>query len=341
MSHFERPKGKRVPGMSLAPIAPALAKAIGQDVRFVDDCIGPQAADAIKQLGNGQVVLLENLRFHKGEEDNDPAFVRELASLGDIYVNDAFSTAHRAHASTEGLAHVLPAFAGREMQGELEALGAALENPKKPVAALVGGAKISGKLEVLNHLIERVDMLIIGGAMANTFLFAEGLEVGKSLYERDLADTARAILAKAEAKGCELVLPIDAVVTDALKEGAIAAFCKIDAVPADKMIVDIGAATAWKLDGKLARCRTLLWNGPLGAFEVKPFDAGTVHVARTAARLTKSGQLVSVAGGGDTIAALNAAGVEDQFTYVSSAGGAFLEWLEGKTLPGVAALMRD
>jgi phosphoglycerate kinase len=339
LSHFDRPKGKRVPSMSLAPIAPALATCIGRDVRFAEDCVGPAAAAAVAALKDGDVALLENLRFHAGEEANDPAFVRELAKLGAVYVNDAFSAAHRAHASTEGLAHVLPAYAGRQMQAELEALAAALETPQKPVAAIVGGAKISTKLDVLDHLIERVDMLIVGGAMANTFLFAKGVGIGTSLCERDLADTARAILAKAATKGCEIVLPTDAVVADALKPGAEATFCRIGAVPETKMILDIGAATAWQLDGKLARCKTLLWNGPLGAFEIKPFDAGTVHVAQTAARLTKAGQLVSVAGGGDTVAALNAAGVADQFTYVSTAGGAFLEWLEGKTLPGVAALM--
>ena len=341
LSHFDRPKGKRVPSMSLAPLAPALSKAIGQDVRFADDCIGPQAILVIEKLNDGDVALLENLRYHAGEEANDPAFVKELAALGDIYVNDAFSAAHRAHASTEGLAHLLPAYAGRQMQAELEALSAALDNPKKPVAAIVGGAKISTKLDVLNHLIERVDVLIVGGAMANTFLFAQGVAVGRSLCERDLADTARAIMKKAQERGCEIVLPSDAVVADGLKEGVEASFCKITAVPDDKMILDIGAATAWSLDGKLAKCKTLLWNGPLGAFEIKPFDAGTVHVAQTAARLTKAGQLISVAGGGDTVAALNAAGVADDFTYVSTAGGAFLEWMEGKTLPGVAALMKD
>ncbi len=340
ISHFERPKGRRVPEMSLKPIAPALAKIIGQPVAFADDCIGPDAAAVVNKLNNGDVALLENLRFHKGEEDNDPAFVKELAALGDIYVNDAFSAAHRAHASTEGLAHVLPAYAGRQMQAELEALSAALENPKKPVAALVGGAKVSSKLDVLNHLIDRVDLLIIGGGMANAFLFAQGVEVGKSLCERDLADTARAIMAKAKAKGCEILLPVDATVADAFKEGAAATTVKIDAVPADKMILDIGPESAKRLEEKLDGCKTLLWNGPMGAFEVKPFDKGTVQAAQAAARLTQAGKLISVAGGGDTVAALNAAGVADKFTYVSTAGGAFLEWLEGKALPGVAALQK-
>jgi phosphoglycerate kinase len=340
LSHFDRPKGKRVPSMSLKPVADALAIAARRRVTFADDCIGPDAKKAVDAMQPGDIVLLENLRFHLGEEANDPAFVKELAALGDVYVNDAFSAAHRAHASTEGLAHVLPAYAGRQMQAELEALGLALENPKKPVAAIVGGAKISTKLDVLSHLLERVDVLVVGGAMANTFLFAQGVEVGKSLCERDLADTARMILDKAKAKGCEIALPVDAVVADSLSEGAATATCAIKSVPADKLILDIGPTTAKNLAETLGRCHTLLWNGPLGAFEIKPFDAGTVAVAKAAAQLTESGKLISVAGGGDTVAALNAAGVTDKFTYVSTAGGAFLEWMEGKLLPGVAALMR-
>jgi len=340
LSHFDRPKGKRVPSMSLKPVADALAIAIRHRVTFADDCVGEAAAKVVDAMQPGDVVLLENLRFHAGEEANDPAFVKQLAALGDVYVNDAFSAAHRAHASTEGLAHVLPAYAGREMQAELQALSQALENPKKPVAAIVGGAKISSKLDVLSHLVERVDVLVIGGGMANTFLHAEGISVGKSLCERDLAETARAILEKAKAKGCEIALPVDAVVADALKDGAAVSICAIKAVPDDKMILDVGPVTQKRLDETLGRCHTLLWNGPLGAFEIKPFDTGTNHVAQTAARLTQSHQLVSVAGGGDTVAALNTAGVTDKFTYVSAAGGAFLEWLEGKTLPGVAALMR-
>jgi phosphoglycerate kinase len=340
LSHFDRPKGKRVPSMSLKPVADALAIAIRHRVTFATDCIGEAAKKVVDAMQPGEVALLENLRFYPGEEANDPAFVKQLAELGDLYVNDAFSAAHRAHASTEGLAHVLPAYAGREMQAELQALSQALENPKKPVAAIVGGAKISTKLDVLSNLVERVQVLVIGGGMANTFLHAQGVEIGKSLCEKDLADTARAIMEKAKSKGCEIALPVDAVVADALKEGANVSTVPIKSVPADKMILDIGATTRKVLDEALSRCHTLLWNGPLGAFEIKPFDVGTNHVAQTAAKLTQSHQLISVAGGGDTVAALNTAGVTDKFTYVSAAGGAFLEWLEGKTLPGVAALMR-
>jgi len=338
LSHFDRPKGKRVPGMSLKPIAPVLGKIVGVNVAFADDCIGPEAAKVVGALKDGEVALLENLRYHNGEEANDAAFVKDLAALGDVYVNDAFSAAHRAHASTEGLAHVLPAYAGRQMQAELEALTAALEAPKKPVMAIVGGAKISTKLDVLNHLVEKVDMLVIGGGMANTFLNAQGIDIGKSLCERDLAEAARAILAKAKQAGCEVVLPTDAVVADAFKEGAATAVVDIKQVPADKMILDVGPVSARALEAKLAACKTLLWNGPLGAFEIKPFDAGTNVVAHAAAALTQKGALVSVAGGGDTVAAVNAAGVADKLTYVSTAGGAFLEWMEGKELPGVKAL---
>jgi phosphoglycerate kinase len=340
LSHFDRPKGKRVPSMSLEVVAPALAEAIEHPVRFADDCIGPAAEKAVNALKPGEVALLENLRFHAGEEANDPAFVKALAALGDIYVNDAFSAAHRAHASTEGLAHVLPAYAGRQMQAELEALTAALEVPKKPVMAIVGGAKISTKLDVLNHLVEKVDMLVIGGGMANTFLNAQGIKVGRSLCERDLADTAREILAHAKRKNCEVLLPVDAVVADQFKEGAQAGICDIHGVPADMMILDVGPDTVRMLEGKLATCKTLLWNGPLGAFEIKPFDAATNALAKAAAKLTHEGKLISVAGGGDTVAALNAAHVTDKLTYVSTAGGAFLEWMEGKELPGVKALSR-
>jgi phosphoglycerate kinase len=340
LSHFDRPKGKRVPEMSLKPIAPVLAKVIGAKVAFADDCIGPDAKKVVDALRAGEVALLENLRYHNGEEANDAAFIKDLAALADIYVNDAFSAAHRAHASTEGLAHVLPAYAGRQMQAELEALTHALEKPKKPVMAIVGGAKISTKLDVLNNLVAKVDMLVIGGGMANTFLNAQGVQVGKSLCERDLADTAREILEKAKKSGCEVILPTDAVVAEDLKEGVATAVVDINAVPADKMILDIGPASARLLDTKLAACRTLLWNGPLGAFEIKPFDAGTNSVAVSAAVLTQKNALVSVAGGGDTVAALNAAGVGEKFSYVSTAGGAFLEWMEGKELPGVKALGR-
>ena len=338
LSHFDRPKGKRVPSMSLAPLAPVLGKLLGKDVAFADDCIGEAAKKVVDGLEPGQVALLENLRYHAGEEDNDQGFVKNLAALGDVYVNDAFSAAHRAHGSTEGLAHVLPAYAGLQMQAELEALSAALEQPKKPVMAIVGGAKISTKLDVLNHLTGKVDMLVIGGGMANTFLNAQGIDVGKSLCERDLADTARKILENARAKGCEILLPTDAVVADAFKAGAESSVCDIKAVPADRMILDIGPASVKALEAKLAACKTLLWNGPLGAFEIKPFDKATMAIARKAADLTGAGKLVSVAGGGDTVAALNAAGVADRLTYVSTAGGAFLEWMEGKELPGVRAL---
>jgi phosphoglycerate kinase len=338
LSHFDRPKGKRVPSMSLAPLAPVLGKLLGQPVTFADDCIGPAAAKVVDGLKDGEVALLENLRYHAGEEANDAGFIKDLAALGDIYVNDAFSAAHRAHASTEGLAHVLPAYAGLQMQAELEALTAALEHPRKPVMAIVGGAKISTKLDVLNHLTGKVDVLVIGGGMANTFLNAQGIDVGKSLCERDLAATAREIIANAKAKGCEILLPTDAVVADAFKAGAASAVCDIKAVPADKMILDIGPASIKALEAKLAACKTLLWNGPLGAFEIQPFDKATVTVARAAAALTGEGKLISVAGGGDTVAALNAAGVTEKFTYVSTAGGAFLEWMEGKDLPGVKAL---
>ena len=339
MAHFGRPKG-RDESQSLHGVAAALSEAIGRPVRFATDCIGPEAAKTISDLPEGGVVLLENLRFHAGEEKNDPAFVKALAALADGYVNDAFSTAHRAHASTEGLAHVLPSAAGLSMQEELEALDRALANPARPVAAIVGGAKVSTKLEVLGNLVSRVDMLVIGGGMANTFLFANGVEVGRSLCERDLADTAREITAKAKAAGCEIVLPVDAVVAETLKEGVAVATVAIDAVPADRMILDVGPKTIALLEERFATCRTILWNGPLGAFETAPFDVGTNAAARAAARLTTEGKLLSVAGGGDTVAALNHAGAADQFSYISTAGGAFLEWLEGKTLPGVKALAR-
>ncbi len=338
ISHFDRPKGKRVPDMSLRPVAKALSQTLGHEVAFADDCIGEVAEQAVSGLQPGHVLLLENLRFHPGEETNDPAFARDLAALGEIYVNDGFSVAHRAHASTEGLAHLLPAYAGRQMQAELEALEAVLVNPRPKVVAVIGGSKISTKLDLLNNLVQKVDMLVIGGGMANTFLNAQGIDVGKSLCERDLADTARGILEKSRAANCEIILPVDAVVASELKDGADTSVCEITAVPADAMILDVGPQTVSALEGKLATCKTLIWNGPLGAFEVKPFDEGTNALARTVAALTKSGDLVSVAGGGDTVAALNGAGVLNQLTYVSTAGGAFLEWLEGKELPGVKAL---
>ena len=339
ISHFGRPRGKAVPELSLKPVAPVLSAALGgKAVAFAPDCVGPQAAAGVDGLEPGAVALLENLRFHPGEEANDAGFAGELAKLGDAYVNDAFSTAHRAHASTEAIARLLPAAAGRAMQAELEALTAALETPTHPVIALVGGAKVSSKLDVLGNLVSRVDAIIIGGGMANTFLHARGVDVGASLCEHGLADTVREIEAKAQAAGCEILLPVDGVIAAKFEAGASSETIAIDAVPSGMMILDIGPKSVAALNARLADCKTLLWNGPLGAFEVPPFDAGTVAIAREAGRLTQAGGMVAVAGGGDTVAALNHAGVADQFTYVSTAGGAFLEWLEGKTLPGVAAL---
>ncbi|MPY73359.1 MAG: phosphoglycerate kinase [Alphaproteobacteria bacterium] len=340
LSHFGRPKGKAVAEMSLAPVADALSRALGRPVAFARDCVGDAARKVVDGLGDGDVALLENLRFHAGEEKNDPAFARELAALGDAYVNDGFSVSHRAHASTEAIARLLPSAAGRNMQAELEALEAALGSPQRPVLAIVGGAKISTKLDVLGNLIEKVDALVIGGAMANTFLNALGTDVGKSLCEADLADTARAIMAKADAAGCEIVLPSDVVVAAKLEAGAASATVRTAGVPADKMILDIGPDSAAALAKRLEDTRTLLWNGPLGAFEFPPFDRSTIAVAKAAAMCTRAGTLVSVAGGGDTVAALRQAGVADDFTYVSTAGGAFLEWLEGRELPGVAALQK-
>ena len=340
MSHFGRPKGKVVPEMSLEPVAEAVVDVLGRPVVFASDCIGSTAQEAIAAAAEGTIVVLENLRFHAGEEADDAAFAKELADLGDIYVNDAFSAAHRAHASTHAIAGLLPAVAGRNMQAELEALESALGAPERPVAAIVGGAKVSTKLAVLNHLVEKVDFLIIGGGMANTFLHAMGKDIGKSLCEKDLADTAREILARADAAGCRIGLPHDVTVASEFAAGAASDSVPLDAVQADKMILDIGPETAAALCAELENCRTLIWNGPMGAFEIPPFDAGTVALARKAAELTKAGKLISVAGGGDTVAALAAAGVSDDFTYVSTAGGAFLEWMEGRELPGVAALNR-
>jgi phosphoglycerate kinase len=338
ISHFGRPKGKAVPEMSLAPVADALARTLGRPVAFATDCVGDAAKAVVDGLRDGEVALLENLRFHAGEEANDVEFARRLAALGDAYVNDGFSVSHRAHASTEAIARLLPSAAGRNMQAELEALEGALGSPQRPVVAIVGGAKISTKLEVLGNLIAKVDALVIGGGMANTFLHALGTDVGKSLCEKDLADTARAIMAKADAAGCEIVLPSDVVIAAKLEAGAPSETVRVAAVPPDRMILDIGADSAAALAERLRGTRTLLWNGPLGAFEFPPFDKSTVSVAQAAAERTRAGTLVSVAGGGDTVAALRHAGVADDFTYVSTAGGAFLEWLEGKELPGVAAL---
>ncbi|MEQ8509472.1 MAG: phosphoglycerate kinase [Rhodospirillaceae bacterium] len=338
LSHFGRPKGERREDMSLAAVADALGKVLGKPVTFADDCVGAAAEAVVNGLASGDIAVLENLRFHPGEEANDPDFARDLAELGEFYVNDAFSASHRAHASTEQLAHLLPSAAGLQMQAELDALSNALETPARPVAALVGGAKVSSKLAVLGNLVDKVDMLIIGGGMANTFLHAQGIEVGASLHEPDLADTARDILAKAERANCEIILPTDAVVASELKEGVETQICNIDSVPHTKMILDIGPDSIADLEQRLTDCATIVWNGPLGAFETKPFDEGTNRVAKAAAAQTSAGKLVSVAGGGDTVAALNGAGVTDQFTYVSTAGGAFLEWLEGKDLPGVKVL---
>jgi phosphoglycerate kinase len=340
LAHFERPKGKRVPEMSLAPIAPAVADAVERPVTFVDDCIGAEAAEAIQALADGGIVLLENTRFHKGEEENDPAFAAALAELGDLYVNDAFSAAHRAHASTEGLAHLLPSFAGRAMQRELEALEGALGNPRRPVVAIIGGAKISTKLELLGNLVSKVDALVVGGGMANTFLAAKGVAIGRSLNEPDLQATAKQIMLAAADAGCGLVLPSDVVVASAFEANAPHATVSLDRIAADGMILDAGEQTVATISGWIDKAKTLVWNGPLGAFEKPPFDRATIAAARHAAQRTKAGQLLSVAGGGDTVAALNQAGVADDFSYVSTAGGAFLEWLEGKPLPGVEALRR-
>ncbi len=340
LAHFGRPKDGPDPQFSLRQVVPALSEVLGKAVAFADDCIGVAAEKAVAAMKNGDILVLENTRFHKGEEKNDPAFVDALARLGDLYVDDAFSTAHRAHASTEGLAHKLPAFAGRAMQAELEALEAALANPKRPLVAIVGGAKVSSKIDVLEHLITKVDALVIGGGMANTFLLAGGVPVGRSLAEPDLADTVRRITAAATKAGHAIVLPVDAVVAPALKAGAAATTVSLDAIPADQMILDVGPKSIAVVNAWIDRAATLVWNGPLGAFEVPPFDAATVAVARHAAERTRAGSLNSVAGGGETVAALEHAGVAADFSFVSTAGGAFLEWLEGKALPGVEVLRR-
>ena len=337
LSHFGRPKG-REPRDSLEPVAAAAAGVIGRPVAFAADCIGVAADKTIAAMRPGDILCLENTRFHAGEAKNDPAFVAALARLGDIYVNDAFSAAHRANASTEGLAHKLPAYAGRAMQAELEALERALQAPQRPVAAIVGGAKISSKLDLLGNLLTKVETLIIGGGMANTFLAAQGKAVGRSLCEADLLPTARDILAKAKNSGRDIVLPVDAVVAQKLVAHVPSRVVSVDEIGATDMILDIGPRSVERVVSVLARTKTLLWNGPLGAFEYEPFDNGTIEVAEAAAELTDAGKLVTIAGGGDTVAALNAAGVSRRFTYTSTAGGAFLEWLEGKTLPGVEAL---
>jgi phosphoglycerate kinase len=341
LAHFGRPKGKATPEMSLARLVPALAAVLGRDVSFIDDCQGENAATKVSSLLPGSIAVLENTRFHPGEESNDPALAAEMAKLGDFYVNDAFSAAHRAHASTEGLAHVLPAFAGRAMEAELKALEAALGSPEKPVVAVVGGAKVSSKLEVLRHLVARVDHLIIGGGMANTFLAARGVNVGKSLCEHDLTPIAEEILVAAEAANCTVHLPYDVIVAKEFRANPPIRTVNVHEVAADEMILDVGPAAVEALADVLKTCKTLVWNGPLGAFETPPFDTATVALARTAAALTKEGSLVSVAGGGDTVAALNHAGVAGDFTFVSTAGGAFLEWMEGRILPGVQALNQN
>jgi phosphoglycerate kinase len=337
LAHFGRPKGPD-PKDSLKPIAAAVAQAVSRPVAFAEDCIGEKAAAAVAAMQPGDILLLENTRFHKGEEKNDPAFVAELAKLGDLWINDAFSAAHRAHASTEGLGHKLPAYAGRTMQAELEALSKALEAPKKPVVAIVGGAKVSTKLELLENLIGKVEALVIGGAMANTFLHAQGLKVGKSLVEKDMADTARRIMAKAEAGSCAIILPVDAIVAFHFEANTPSHAYGVDAIPAEGMMLDVGGQSIERVKGAIDEAGTLVWNGPFGAFELHPFEKATVEIAKYAAAKTKSGRLVSVAGGGDTVSALNVAGVAEQFTYVSTAGGAFLEWMEGKPLPGVEVL---
>lgn len=338
LSHFGRPKGGYEEEFSLAFLTSELKKSWGVDVAFGKDCVGEPAQALVKSLQPGQVGLLENLRFHKGEEGNDPAFIKELAKLGDIYINDAFSAAHRAHASTEGLAHQMPTGAGFLMEAELNALSDALESPERPVIAIVGGAKISSKLSVLDNLVRKVNVLFLGGGMANTFLFAQGVEVGKSLCERDMADEARKIMQTAQDSGCEIVLPSDRVILKEFGKNAPHTICETKAVPADQEAVDIGPASVELLKKYLSTAKTVLWNGPLGVFEVEPFDKGTNEAARAVAEFTTNGRLISVAGGGDTVSALEHAKVADKFTYVSTAGGAFLEWMEGKELPGVAAL---
>jgi phosphoglycerate kinase len=337
LAHFGRPKGRDEKD-SLKPVAAALAGVIKRPVGFADDCIGEPAQKAIAAMKDGEILCLENTRFHKEEEKNDPAFVAELAKLGDIWVNDAFSAAHRAHATTEGLGHVLPAYAGRTMQAELDALGKALDHPTKPVIAIIGGAKVSTKIDLLENLVGKVDALVIGGGMANTFLHAQGTAVGKSLAEKDLAATALRIIEKAKAAKCAVILPVDAVVANQFAANAASHAYGLDAIPADGMILDVGPQSIARIHAAIDDAATLVWNGPLGAFEIPPFDRGTMVAARHAAERTKARKLISVAGGGDTVAALNQAGVASDFSYVSTAGGAFLEWMEGKPLPGVEVL---
>ena len=341
LAHFDRPKGKRVPDMSLKPVVRPLSALLGKDVRFAEDCVGPKAKAAVDALPPGEVLLLENLRYHAGEEKNDPAFAQQLAKLGDLYVDDAFSAAHRAHASTEGVARLLPAYAGESMRAELEALDKALGNPERPVIGIVGGSKVSTKLDLLRHLVTKLDKLAIGGGMANTFLYAQGHDVGASYCEKDLAETAREVIRLAGKNNCKLFLPLDIVVAEKMAPGAPARVRNLGSIDEDERILDAGPETVERLCRAISNSKTLIWNGPLGVFEMPPFDKGTVEAARHAAERVKEGKLVAVAGGGDTVAALNAAGVTKDFTFVSTAGGAFLEWMEGRELPGVAALKTD
>jgi phosphoglycerate kinase len=338
VSHFGRPKGGPDPEFTLAPVAQRLSELLGRPIKFATDCVGVVAARVVDALQPGEVAVLENLRFHKGEEKNDPEFAKALARLGDIFVSDAFSTAHRAHASTDAVTRLMPSYAGPLMMEEIEALRSVLDKPTRPVAAVVGGAKVSTKIELLSNLAAKVDKLIVGGGMANTFVLAQGVGIGRSLAEPDFTKTALEIMQSAKARSCEIVLPEDVVVAAKFEAGAASRVCPVLEVPADQMILDVGPKAVAHYTDVLSRCHTLLWNGPLGAFEIAPFGEGTFKLARAAAEATQAGKLVSVAGGGDTVAALNAAGVTDRFSYVSTAGGAFLEWLEGRTLPGIAAL---
>ncbi len=341
LSHFGRPEGAQNPEMSLAFLVPTLEECWSTPIRFAPHCIGEKAEALSHNLKNGEIVLLENVRFHKGEEANDPAFIAELAKLGDFYVNDAFSAAHRAHASTEGLAHVLPSAAGLLMEAELTALDTALEHPQKPVAAITGGSKISSKINVLNNLVQKVDYLILGGGMANTFLYAQGADIGASLCEKDMKAQALAILENAKAHHCEIILPVDCITVEEIAVNAPFEIVSAHAIPANRMAIDIGPQSVKAMSAILQKCKTLVWNGPMGVFEIKPFDQGTNALAQTASALTQSGSLASIAGGGDTVSALENAGVAEQFTYISTAGGAFLEWLEGQPLPGVLALIEN
>ena len=341
MSHFGRPKGERSPETSLKPVAVKLKELLGAGVLFLDDCVGPDVEAGIDAMKDGDVALLENLRYHAGETKNDIGFAKQLAALGDIYVDDAFSCSHRAHASVEAIARLMPAYAGMAMMAEINALSAALEDPKRPVMAVVGGAKVSTKIEVLTNLAQRMDMIVVGGGMANTFLFADGIDVGKSLCEPDFVATVKEITEKAKASGCEIVLPVDVVVADGLAEGVKSSVCSVDDIPADAMALDQGPRSVAMLKEKLTGAKTILWNGPLGAFEIAPFGEATYALAHEAGEQSKAGTLISIAGGGDTVRALNMAAVADDFTYISTAGGAFLEWLAGKKLPGIAVLAGD